>query len=41
MKADLIAVETSALMAIVLNEPDSYIFLDRLKRAAQASAPYP
>lgn len=37
MKADFIAVDTSALMAIVLNEPDGHIFLDRLKRARGAS----
>ena len=33
MKSDFIAVDTSALMAIVLNEPDQAMFLDRLKSA--------
>jgi ribonuclease VapC len=33
MKADFIAVDTSALMAIVLNEPDQTMFLERLKSA--------
>jgi ribonuclease VapC len=33
MKSDFIAMDTSALMAIVLNEPDQAMFLDRLKSA--------
>jgi ribonuclease VapC len=33
MKSDFIAVDTSALMAVVLNEPDQAMFLDRLKSA--------
>ena len=37
MKSDFIAVDTSALMAIVLNEPDQGMFLDRLKSARRVA----
>jgi ribonuclease VapC len=37
MKSDFIAVDTSALMAIVLNEPDQAMFLDRLKSARRVA----
>jgi ribonuclease VapC len=33
----MIAVDTSALMAIVLNEPDHGVFLDRLKSTRRAA----
>jgi len=37
MSGDIIAVDTSALMAIVLNEPDHPIFLNRLKSTRRAA----
>jgi ribonuclease VapC len=33
----MIAVDTSALMAIVLNKPDHGVFLDRLKSTRRAA----
>jgi uncharacterized protein with PIN domain len=37
MTANVIAVDTSALIAIVLNESDHPMFLDRLKSARHAA----